>query len=58
MNDLHIIGDIVIGSIIWSALRLIITKAFLEPGATWLGQTAYKKTDELFNDKLPDFFDK
>jgi hypothetical protein len=58
MHDARIIGDIVIGSLLASAIRLIAVKAFIEPAAVFAGKWGYRKTDELLGDRLPNLFDK
>lgn len=55
-DDARIIGDIVVGSLLASTLRLIVVKAFLEPAAAWAGQFAYRSADTLMGDRLPDLF--
>lgn len=54
LDDLRIIGDIIAGSLLAGTLRLIVVKAFLEPIATYVGQTAYKRADAALGDRLPD----
>lgn len=46
-EDGRIITDIVVASLIASALRLIVQKAFLEPAAAWIGQTGLKSALRL-----------
>ena len=53
-DDLRIIGDIIAGSLLAGALRLIVLKAFLEPVATYIGQTAYRRADKALGNRLPD----
>ena len=53
-DDLRIIGDIIAGSLLAGALRLIVFKAFLEPLATYVGQQAYRRADLALGDRLPD----
>ncbi len=54
-DDVRIVGDIVVGSLLAGGLRLVVVKAFLEPLATWAGQEAYRRTDEALGDRLPDW---
>lgn len=54
-HDARIISDIIAASLLVSLIRLVFVKAFLEPAATWFGQTAYRKADELLDDRLPDW---
>lgn len=54
-DDLRIIGDIIAGSLLAGTLRLIILKAFLEPAAAFIGQTAYRRVDRMLGDRLPDW---
>lgn len=56
MDDIRIIGDIIAGSLLASALRLVVLKAVLEPAAVFIGQRAYRKADDLLDDRLPDLF--
>jgi hypothetical protein len=53
-DDLRIIGDIIAGSLLAGALRLIVLKAFLEPVAAYIGQQAYRRADKAMGDRLPD----
>jgi hypothetical protein len=53
-DDLRIIGDIIAGSLLAGALRLIVMKAFLEPVAAYIGQQAYRRADKAMGDRLPD----
>jgi hypothetical protein len=55
LDDVRIVGDIVLGSMLASFLRLVIAKAFLEPVATWAGQEAYRRADAMSGDRLPDW---
>jgi hypothetical protein len=55
-DDLRIVGDIVLGSLLAGGLRLVVMKAFLEPAAMFLGQRAYRQADKALGDRLPDFF--
>ncbi|MEN9766720.1 MAG: hypothetical protein RLZZ32_680 [Cyanobacteriota bacterium] len=57
-DDLRIVGDIVLGSLLAGGLRLVVMKAFLEPAAMFLGQRAYRQADKALGDRLPDFFGK
>lgn len=54
LDDLRIIGDIIAGSLLAGALRLIVLKAFLEPVAAYIGQQAYRRADKALGDRLPD----
>ena len=58
VDDLRIVGDVVMASLIGGALRLILLKAFIEPAATWLGQKGYQRLDKATGDRLPDLFAK
>lgn len=53
-DDIRIVGDIIAGSLLAGALRLIVLKAFLEPVATYIGQTAYRRADQALGNRLPD----
>ena len=55
-DDLRILGDIVVGSLLASAVRLIAAKAFLEPLAVWAGRSLYRRADALVGDALPDWW--
>ena len=54
-DDVRIVGDIVVGSLLASALRLVVIKAFLEPAAAYIGQEAYRRADRALGDRLPDW---
>lgn len=55
-DDVRVVGDIVLGTLLASAIRLIITKAFVEPAAVWLGQTGWRRLDNALGGWLPDWF--
>lgn len=59
-DDIRIVGDIVIGSLLASVLRrglvLVVMKAFVEPAAVVLGQWGYRRADAMAGDRLPNFF--
>jgi hypothetical protein len=55
-DDVRIVGDILIGSLLASGVRLVVVKAFLEPAAVFIGQRAYRGVDRLSGDRLPDLF--
>ena len=57
-DDLRIVGDIVLGSLLAGGLRLVVLKAFIEPAAVFLGQNAYKQVDKALGGRLPDVFDR
>jgi hypothetical protein len=57
-DDLRIVGDIVLGSLLAGGLRLVVLKAFVEPAATFIGQHSYRQADRLLGDRLPDLFEK
>lgn len=57
-NDARIIGDIVLASILASAVRMLLVETFIKPGLIWLGQRGYRIADWVFGDRLPDIFDK
>lgn len=57
-DDLRIVGDIVLGSLLAGGLRLVVMKAFLEPAAMFIGRRAYRRVDAALGDRLPDFFGK
>jgi hypothetical protein len=54
-DDIRIVGDIVVGSLMAGGLRLVVAKAFLEPLATYVGQKAYREADKALGDALPDW---
>ena len=54
-DDVRIVGDIVLGSLLASGLRLVVLKAFLEPAAAFIGQQAYRRADRALGDRLPDW---
>lgn len=55
-DDVRVVGDIIVGSLLASGLRLVVLKAFLEPAATFVGQQAYRRADKALGDRLPDLF--
>lgn len=55
-DDVRIVGDILIGSLLASGVRLVVVKAFLEPAAVFIGQRVYRGVDRLSGDRLPDLF--
>lgn len=57
LDDIRIVGDIIVGSLLAGGIRMVILKAFLEPAATFIGQQAYRRVDVAVGDRLPDWFD-
>lgn len=55
LDDIRIVGDILIGSLLASSIRLVVTKAFLEPLAVWTGRSLYRKADSLSGGVLPNW---
>lgn len=55
-DDVRIVGDIIFGSLLAGVLRLVVVKAFLEPAAIFVGQTIYRRADQLSGDRLPNWF--
>lgn len=53
-DDLRIVGDIIAGSLLAGALRMIALKAFLEPLAAYVGRSIYVRADLALGDRLPD----
>jgi hypothetical protein len=53
--DLHLVADVVIGTLLAGGLRLILLKAFLEPAAAFIGRRAYQRVDKALGDRLPDW---
>jgi|LakMenE18May11ns_1017448.scaffolds.fasta_scaffold9517535_2 hypothetical protein len=53
-HDAQIIADIVIGSLLASAMRLIAMEAFIKPAAIWAGHRGWNVLDRLLGDRLPD----
>jgi hypothetical protein len=53
--DLHLVADVVIGTLLAGGLRLILLKAFLEPAAAFIGRRAYRRADQALGDRLPDW---
>lgn len=53
-DDIRIVGDIVVGSLLASTLRLIVVKGLFEPAAVWAFKAGYRKVDALTGDRLPD----
>lgn len=52
----EVIGEVTIGVLMGRVLQLIVVKAFIEPLATRLGQSAYRRVDAASGDRLPDLF--
>jgi len=46
LSDLHVMGDVLVASLLAPVVRLIAQKAFLEPAAAWAGQAGLKKAIE------------
>jgi hypothetical protein len=55
-DDARIIGDIIAGSLLAGALRLIVMKAILEPAAVFIGRHTYRRVDDAMGGRLPDVF--
>jgi hypothetical protein len=55
-DDIRIVGDIVVGSLLANGLRLIVVKAFIEPAAVAAGRWSYRRADAAAGDRLPDLF--
>jgi hypothetical protein len=55
LDDVRIIGDIIVGSLLASGLRLVVMKAVLEPAAVFIGRTIYRRADDALGGLLPDF---
>ncbi len=55
LGDIRIVGDVLIGSLLASSIRLIVTKAFLEPLAVWTGRSLYRRADSLSGGVLPNW---
>jgi hypothetical protein len=51
--DLHLVADVVIGTLLAGALRLVVLKAFIEPAAVFIGRGAYRRVDQALGDRLP-----
>jgi hypothetical protein len=56
IDDIRIVGDIVVGSLLASGVRLVMVKAFLEPAAVYIGQRVYRRADDALGGALPDVF--
>lgn len=54
LDDIRIVGDIVVGSLLASILRPIIAEGLLKPTAVWAFIAGYQKTDQLTGGRLPD----
>lgn len=54
MSDLHVIGDVLLATLLAPALRLIVMKGIVEPAAGWAGRRGWHALDRLLNDRLPD----
>lgn len=55
-DDVRIIGDIVVGSLLASGVRLVVVKALVEPAAVYVGQMVYRRADDALGGRLPDVF--
>jgi hypothetical protein len=55
-DDVRIVGDIVVGSLLASGVRLVALKAILEPAAVFIGQMAYRQADDALGGRLPNLF--
>jgi hypothetical protein len=55
-DDVRIVGDIILGSLLAGGLRLVVVKALLEPAAIYVGQFAYRRVDDAAGGRLPDVF--
>lgn len=53
-GELRLIVDFMLANLFLRVLRLIATKAFLEPLAVWAGRKGYKWADKMAGGKLPD----
>jgi hypothetical protein len=54
-DDIRIVSDIVVGSLLAGGVRMVAIKAFFEPAATWLGREAYRRADAAPGGRLPDW---
>ena len=54
-DDVRIVGDIIVGSLLAGGLRLVVMKAFLEPAAMFIGRVAYRRADAALGGRLPDW---
>jgi hypothetical protein len=54
-DDVRIVGDIIVGSLLAGGLRLVVMKAFLEPAAVFIGRVAYRRADVALGGRLPDW---
>jgi hypothetical protein len=52
-TDAHIIGDVVIASLLASGLRLIVMEAFIKPAAIWAGRRGWHALDWALGGRLP-----
>lgn len=52
-----IVGDIVVGSLLTSGLRMVAVKGVLEPFAAWAGRAAWRQADQAMGGRLPDLPD-
>ena len=52
-DDLRIVGDVVLASLLAGSVRLVMLKAILEPVAAHIGRKAYGKLDAAMGDRLP-----
>jgi hypothetical protein len=52
-EDAHIIGDVIIASLLVSGLRLIVMEAFIKPAAVWAGRRGWHALDWALGGRLP-----
>lgn len=55
-DDVRIVVDIIVGSLLAGGLRLVVVKAFIEPFAVFVGRATYRRADRMTGDRLPDLF--
>ena len=55
-DDVRIVGDVMLATLLAGGLRLVALKAFIEPAAGWLGRHGWKRLDAATGDRLPDLF--
>jgi hypothetical protein len=53
LDDIRIVGDIVVGSLLAQGVRLVFVKGLFEPTAAWIFRAGCKAADRFANDRLP-----
>lgn len=52
-DDIRIVTDVVLASLLASSVRMIALKAFIEPIAAAVGRKGWRQLDKALGDRLP-----